>query len=417
MPMTDGAMASGKDKSDIYAVIAKLIFANHTKYGPAYHQNPKKFCDSLANHIVGLKTKYKKLKARFSATGTGVLPGSGHANLFAEICSEWKWFADLDGIWHLNPAFAVTSHSSRPGVDHAGQIMAAACVRPQASGIANAQSTYVYSCPPHHNNPPVIPTTPALCNDPPIDPHLLQHPPASAGDTPSPTPPSHPPQVHLHGIFCTDDDFPMDQANTPPPQDGLQKDQGMQDGDDRMQEDQGMQGDDGIQDDVEVLNSPPKVVGKKQRIFASPLPSPPPDPELFCVPAKAPTSTYYSRSAFAHQASSCRGQHKPPSMSRSMSTPSSTAHNTVSSSSTPQTSLSAQPDARTKKKKAKLDVQDQVDNLAGEIGSIQSDVMSIRDSKHQQFLAKLDAKSERNQDTKNIIGFVIHVHTRHPRPF
>ncbi|KAG2037725.1 hypothetical protein BDR03DRAFT_1049496 [Suillus americanus] len=393
MPMTDGAKASGKDKSDIYAVIAKLIFANHTKYGPAYHQNPKKFCDSVANHIVGLKTKYKKLKARFSATGAGVLPGSGHANLFAEICSEWKWFADLDGIWHSNPAFAVTSHSSRPGVDHAGQMYslvqpscstAAAHVRPQASGIANAQSTYVYSCPPHHNNPPVIPTAPALRNDPPIDPHLLQHSPASTGDTPSPTPPSHPPQVHLRGIPRIDDDFPMDQADTPPPQNGLQKDQGMQDGDDGMQGDDGIQdGDDGMQDDVEVLNSPPKVVGKKRRIFASPLPSPPPDPEPFCVPAKAPTSTYHSRSAFAHQAGSRRGQHKPPLMSCSMSTPSSTAHNTVSSSSTPQTSLSAQPDAGTKKKKAKSDVQDQLDNLAGEIGSIQSDVMSIRDSKHQ----------------------------------
>ncbi|KAG2101029.1 uncharacterized protein F5147DRAFT_655375 [Suillus discolor] len=151
MPVTDGEKASGKDKGDIYAIITKLIFAKHTKYGPAYHHNPKKFCNSVANHIVGLKTKYKKLKARFSATGAGVLPGSGHANLFAEICSEWKWFADLDRIWHSNPAFAVTSHLSRPGIDHAGQMyslvqlsssMAAARVRPQPSGIANAQSTY-----------------------------------------------------------------------------------------------------------------------------------------------------------------------------------------------------------------------------------------------------------------------------------
>ncbi|KAG2029200.1 hypothetical protein BDR03DRAFT_1018757, partial [Suillus americanus] len=319
---------------------------------------------------------YKKLKARFSATGAGVLPGSGHANLFAEICSEWKWFADLDGIWHLNPAFAVTSHLSRPGVDHAGQML------PALQMLSPPMST---PAPPHHNNLPVIPTTPALRNDPPIDLRLLQHSPASAGDTPSPTPPSHPPQVHLHGIPCTDDDFPMDQADTLPPQDGLQKDQGMQDGDD------------GMQDDVEVLNSPPKVVGKQWQIFASPSPSPLLTQNL--------------------SAGSCRGQHKPLSMSRSMSTPSSTAHNTVSSSSTPQMSLSVQPDAGTKKKKAKSDVQDQVDNLVGEIGSIQSDIMSIRDSKHQQFLAKLDAKSESNRDTKNIIGFVIRVHTRHPRPF
>ncbi|KAG1807036.1 uncharacterized protein BJ212DRAFT_1303678 [Suillus subaureus] len=77
MPITDDEKALGKDKSDIYAVIAKLIFANHTKYGPAYHQNLKKFCNSVTNHIVGLKTKYMKLKARFTA-GAGVLPSSGH---------------------------------------------------------------------------------------------------------------------------------------------------------------------------------------------------------------------------------------------------------------------------------------------------------------------------------------------------
>ncbi|KAG2365353.1 hypothetical protein BDR07DRAFT_1374416 [Suillus spraguei] len=138
MPITGGEKASGKDKSDIYVVITKLIFANHCKYGATYHQNPKKFYDLVANHIVGLKSKYKKLKARFSATGAGVLPGKGHANLFIEICAEWKWYADLDEIWHSNPAFAVTSHSSRPGVDHAGQIMP----QSQASSFADTQSPH-----------------------------------------------------------------------------------------------------------------------------------------------------------------------------------------------------------------------------------------------------------------------------------
>ncbi|KAG1740570.1 hypothetical protein EDD22DRAFT_851814 [Suillus occidentalis] len=114
--------ASGKDKSNIYAVLAKLIFANHAKYGAGYQWNPKKFCDSVANHIVGLKARYKKLKARLGATGAGVLPGDKHTDLLLEICVEWKWFADLDFIWHSNPAFAVASHSSRPGVDHAGQM-------------------------------------------------------------------------------------------------------------------------------------------------------------------------------------------------------------------------------------------------------------------------------------------------------
>ncbi|KAG2155169.1 uncharacterized protein EDB93DRAFT_1248125 [Suillus bovinus] len=62
----------GKDKTNIYAVLAQLIFADHPKYSSAYNQNPKKFANSVRNHIVG----YKKLKARFSATGASILPGS-----------------------------------------------------------------------------------------------------------------------------------------------------------------------------------------------------------------------------------------------------------------------------------------------------------------------------------------------------
>jgi hypothetical protein len=84
-----------------------------------------------------------------------------------------------------------------------------------------------------------------------------------------------------------------------------------------------------------------------------------------------------------------------------LSTPSSSTHNSTSSaSSTPQTSVSAQLDSSKKKKKAKLDVQDQVENLTEELESIQSDVMSLQDSKHQQFIAKLLAKSENQWETK-----------------
>ncbi|KAG2362824.1 hypothetical protein BDR07DRAFT_1484295 [Suillus spraguei] len=191
MPITGSEKASGKDKSDIYAVIAKLIFVNHCKYGATYHQNSKKFCDSVTNHIVGLKSKYKKLKARFSATGAGVLPGKGHANLFIEICAEWKWYADLDEIWHSNPAFAVMSHLFRPGVDHAGQM------------YSLTQPSHIYSCPPH---PLDTPTAPALCNDPVIDPRLLQE-----SSTFTDDPPNHDhPQVHLHGLSHTNVNFLMD---------------------------------------------------------------------------------------------------------------------------------------------------------------------------------------------------------------
>ncbi|KAG2090394.1 uncharacterized protein F5147DRAFT_658190 [Suillus discolor] len=73
MPNIDDA-PSGKDKNEIHDVIAKLIFATHPKYKTAYHQDLKKFRVSVANRITALKNKYKKCKAKFSATGAGVVP-------------------------------------------------------------------------------------------------------------------------------------------------------------------------------------------------------------------------------------------------------------------------------------------------------------------------------------------------------
>ncbi|KAG2031472.1 hypothetical protein BDR03DRAFT_1016090, partial [Suillus americanus] len=192
IPETDD-QPSGKDKSDIYGVLARLIFANHLKYGNAYRQNPKKFCDSVANHIVSLKNRYKKLKTSLTSTGAGVLPGDGYANLLAKINSEWKWFSDLDAIWHSNPAFAAPTHSSRPGVDHAGQMFSLTQVpRSRASasskrleGATQPQpqppsSSEDAPLPPPRNDPPIDPRLlqpapqPPPRNDPPIDPRLLQ---------------------------------------------------------------------------------------------------------------------------------------------------------------------------------------------------------------------------------------------------
>jgi hypothetical protein len=42
---------SGKDKNEIYSVIAKFIFESHPKYGAAYQVNQKKFRESVNNRI------------------------------------------------------------------------------------------------------------------------------------------------------------------------------------------------------------------------------------------------------------------------------------------------------------------------------------------------------------------------------
>ncbi|KAG1868962.1 hypothetical protein DFJ58DRAFT_837796 [Suillus subalutaceus] len=204
MHITDDKKASGKAKSNIYTVIAKLIFTNHTRYGPAYHQNLKKFCDSVTNHIMGLKTKYKKLKARFSAIGTGVLPGSRHANLFAEICSEWKCNvtfvkARLPALQMLSPPIAITPSKL---ICNSSLLLPPPIITiPLLFSlllpfVMTLQLTYIFSD---------------------IHPYLLIILPALLF------------LVTLLRSTC---------------------------------EDEGMQGDDGMQNDVGVLNSPPKVVGK-----------------------------------------------------------------------------------------------------------------------------------------------------------
>ncbi|KAG2335630.1 hypothetical protein BDR05DRAFT_1006612, partial [Suillus weaverae] len=112
---------TGKDKGAIYGAIAQLIFANHIKYGAAYRQNQKKFCNSVSNQISGLRTKYKKHKGRFTATGAGVVPLDGQSaqNLLELVRADFPWFSDLDAIWHNNPSMAAKTYSSQPGVDHA----------------------------------------------------------------------------------------------------------------------------------------------------------------------------------------------------------------------------------------------------------------------------------------------------------
>ncbi|KAG1793673.1 uncharacterized protein HD556DRAFT_1443461 [Suillus plorans] len=66
---------------------------------------------------------------------------------------------------------------------------------------------------------------------------------------------------------------------------------------------------------------------------------------------------------------------------------------------TPQTSLPTSTEG-SKKKKAKLDVQEQVAKVNDEIESIQSSAVSCHEVKHQHFFVKLDAKSDYHRDAK-----------------
>ncbi|KAG1728965.1 uncharacterized protein EDB91DRAFT_1349938 [Suillus paluster] len=330
---------SGSDKGQIYGTLAKLIFTNHPKYGYAYSVNAKKFRDAVCNCIGILR-------------GAGVIPAEGMQmrNLLDAALAELPWYTELDAIWHANLSMATKTYSSKPGVDHAGALYS--LIQSRGGGGPPMQ----FDAPPDAQH-----VYPGANTQPP--PHAYpEH-----NTYPSSTlPPHYGQQYYLRYPLAT----PYAGGSHGDPFDAPLGDALHH-----------LEGD-------ERADSSSKVAGKKRQLPSSP--SPPPDaPEPFNVPEKSPASAYNSRSAFRMQ--------KPPSLH------SSTTRNTTSlsdylMSSTPQTSL---PNSGgSKKKKAKPDVMQQVDEVKDELASMHSDAMSRHDHKHHRFLAKLEVKSEHNRDIK-----------------
>ncbi|KAG1809036.1 hypothetical protein EV424DRAFT_1543181 [Suillus variegatus] len=122
----DLGRASGKDKGEIYSVIAKVIFHDDATYGSWYATNPIKFRDSVANRIASLRTKFRDIRAEFESTGAGIVPIDSETsdNLHRKIEKEFPWYNDLYRIWGSNPSFSAKTSSSKPGADHAGDLFA-----------------------------------------------------------------------------------------------------------------------------------------------------------------------------------------------------------------------------------------------------------------------------------------------------
>ncbi|KAG1788078.1 hypothetical protein EV424DRAFT_1356273 [Suillus variegatus] len=215
---------SGSDKGQIYSFITQLIFEGHPKYGSAYEQNQKKFCDTVSNCITNLRTKYKKLKAKFSDTGASVVPLGDMAmkNLLDTVLIELPWYTELDQIWHSNLSIAAKTHSSKLGADHAGTLYS--LVQPHgragpamhfdtsaqrssvpthdAQSSSNSQPYNVYTShsvfPAATTYPPKASLAMDLHGDPAID---LQLRPAA----PAPTLTLPQPQTHLPGLCNSPD--------------------------------------------------------------------------------------------------------------------------------------------------------------------------------------------------------------------
>ncbi|KAJ7195660.1 hypothetical protein GGX14DRAFT_474648 [Mycena pura] len=116
----------GKDgKPQMYAQLAKHIFADDPDEQARYLNNPAKYATSVETRLRRLKKEYKGLVTTLGATGAGlerhqVLPGSKIASLLDDICSKWPWWDDLHAFWRELPNYnPVGVQSSEPGTDHA----------------------------------------------------------------------------------------------------------------------------------------------------------------------------------------------------------------------------------------------------------------------------------------------------------
>ncbi|KAG2156763.1 uncharacterized protein EDB93DRAFT_1246953 [Suillus bovinus] len=348
MAATGADSPLGSDKGKIYGGLTKIIFTDHPKYGATYLSNPKKFCDAIGSCINIFRNKYKKVKVMFGSTGAGVMPaeGSQAKNLMDVAILELPWYKDLDTIWHSNLSMAATTHSSKPGVDHAGALYTL-----QLSHPPNTQQ-YLHPPSAQQSHSPIPPNMHVFASSQYPPPALHQSPPASS----YPSSCAMSPNIHLPGLPSDDND-----ANNW----DLSKDNGMM-----------------LDDDAIMLDNTSPVVGKKHQLPS--MPSPPPNlPEPFDMLLKKLVSAYHSCLAFRVQKALSREGHcrLPLEILCSASTPLLKMRNTTLVSDfhmslTPETSIPHS--AGSSKKKATSDVS----------------------YKHLHFLAKLKVKSEHNQDTK-----------------
>ncbi|KAG1889033.1 uncharacterized protein F5891DRAFT_987547 [Suillus fuscotomentosus] len=138
---------SGKDKNEIHAVIARVIFSDDPQYAVLYASNPNKFRDSVYNRIVALRTKFRDIRAEFESTGAGIVPidSKTSVNLHRKYEKDFPWYDQLYSIWGSHPSFSTKMSSSKPGVDHASDLFSltrpsGGSLRPPASSSTDPGS-------------------------------------------------------------------------------------------------------------------------------------------------------------------------------------------------------------------------------------------------------------------------------------
>ncbi|KAG1891591.1 uncharacterized protein F5891DRAFT_1197708 [Suillus fuscotomentosus] len=122
---------SRKDKHEIHAVIARVIFSDDPQYAVLYASNPNKFWDSADS---GWKVNAPK---RCNAEPKRYQVGKYE--------KDFPWYDQLYSIWGSHPSFSAKMSSSKPGVDHASDLFSLTCpsggsLRPPASSSTDPGS-------------------------------------------------------------------------------------------------------------------------------------------------------------------------------------------------------------------------------------------------------------------------------------
>ncbi|KAG1732929.1 uncharacterized protein EDB91DRAFT_1084657 [Suillus paluster] len=76
----------GKDKGEIYQVLAKLIFMNNSEYSGAYAEDSKKF---------NIVKSFKEQLDKFNKTGAGVTPCDKNVAVNLHKLLEFPWYDQL----------------------------------------------------------------------------------------------------------------------------------------------------------------------------------------------------------------------------------------------------------------------------------------------------------------------------------
>ncbi|KAG2100376.1 uncharacterized protein F5147DRAFT_776934 [Suillus discolor] len=431
---------SGKDKNEIHAVIARVIFSDDPQYAVLYTSNPNKFRDSVYNRIVALRTKFRDIRAEFESTGAGI-----SAHRFRDkrkYEKDFPWYDQLYSIWGSHPSFSAKTSSSKPGVDHTSDLFSltrpsGGSLRPPASpstdpgspmelgntplpnalagGVAGSSTGPTYGC-----LPPNTHAGGAVAMAPPTSPQFCHTPPAPGGSGGSPSqwnyvPP--PPSAHTNssarspvsrfpllpsGATSHDGSYspiahsPTDDYNF----DGIYDDNPLagEMGDLNMDSPDEITHDDS---NTISLNSPPRRrAGKKRQEPPSP-PSPTTTSHMQQMPPH--TSIQHDRATFKSHVSQVMMREKSKSGSMASSGSRSSSHSRKPSSShepsseqsspTVQTSVSTTP-ASSVSKRLQTEIREQMDVLNNDLESIYSDKLTLYQLKNERLMVKLNASRQ-----------------------